>query len=69
VEFTRTLVDDLLEIFFDPQTSGGLLIAITETKLDALARALKSRNIEYWGVGEIADTRHQRSDRTRISIV
>lgn len=53
VEFTRALADDLNEILFDPQTSGGLLIAAPETKLDALARALKSRNVESWVVGEV----------------
>jgi len=61
IELTRALDDDLLEIFFDPQTSGGLLIAVAETKLDALARALKSRQIEYWVVGETAGIRDQGS--------
>jgi selenide,water dikinase len=52
VEFTRTLDDDLREIFFDPQTSGGLLIAVAETNLDALTHALKLHNVEHWVVGE-----------------
>lgn len=59
VEFTRARADDLLEIFFDPQTSGGLLIAVAETKLDALARALKSRGVEYWIIGEALGIREQ----------
>ena len=53
VEFTRALDDDLNEILFDPQTSGGLLIAVAETKLDALARALKSRGVEHWIIGAV----------------
>ncbi len=53
VEFTRALDDDLFEIFFDPQTSGGLLIAVAETRLDALVRALKLRNVDQWIVGEV----------------
>jgi len=53
VEFTRALDGDLNEILFDPQTSGGLLIAVAETKLDALARALKSRGVEHWIIGAV----------------
>jgi selenide, water dikinase len=53
VEFARALDDDLNEILFDPQTSGGLLIAVAETKLDALVRALKSRNVEPWVIGAV----------------
>ena len=53
VEFTRALDDDLCEIFFDPQTSGGLLIAVAEAKLDALTRALKSRGVEHWIIGAV----------------
>ncbi|MCI0475335.1 MAG: selenide, water dikinase SelD, partial [Anaerolineales bacterium] len=67
IEFTRALADDLLEIFFDPQTSGGLLIAVAETKLDALARALKSQSVEYWIIGETSEIRDQKSE-VRISI-
>jgi selenide,water dikinase len=69
VEFTRALEDDLMEILFDPQTSGGLLIAVAETKLDALARALKSRRVEYWVIGEITEHRRQTTDKHRISVV
>ena len=53
VEFTRALDGDLNEILFDPQTSGGLLIAVAGTKLDALARALKSRGVEHWIIGAV----------------
>lgn len=53
VEFTRTLDDDLCEIFYDPQTSGGLLISVAEAKLDTLTRALKSRGVEHWIIGAV----------------
>lgn len=68
VEFTRALDDDLLEIFFDPQTSGGLLIAVAETQFDALTRALKSRGVESWVVGAAARVIERGAD-IRISIV
>jgi selenide,water dikinase len=57
VEFTRPLADDLLEIFFDPQTSGGLLIAVPPTQFDAFTRALTSRGVKYWSIGEIKSQR------------
>lgn len=34
---------DLLDLLVDPQTSGGLLIAVAEARLDALVAALRAR--------------------------
>jgi selenide,water dikinase len=53
VEFAREFPDDRYEIFFDPQTSGGLLMAVPADKLDALTRALDARGIAHWAVGEV----------------
>lgn len=53
IEFARTPDDERNEILFDPQTSGGLLIAVAAAKFDALTRALKSRGVEYWSVGHV----------------
>lgn len=53
VEFTRALADDLLEIFFDPQTSGGLLIAVPPAQFDAFTRALADRGVRYWTIGQV----------------
>ncbi len=55
VEFTRTLEDDLAEILFDPQTSGGLLIAVPAAQADTLAHALEERNTAHWVVGKAGD--------------
>lgn len=51
--FTRMPDEDRNEILFDPQTSGGLLIAVAENKLDELARALRSRKVEFWIIGQV----------------
>jgi len=51
--FTRMPDEDRNEILFDPQTSGGLLIAVAENKLDELARALGSRKVEFWIIGQV----------------
>ena len=55
VQFARELSEDLCEIFFDPQTSGGLLIAVPAAQLDTLTRALTSRGAGCWVIGEVID--------------
>ena len=49
--FARALDDALYEIFFDPQTSGGLLIAVAEKNLAALERELDARQTAHWVIG------------------
>ena len=51
VDFKRELPRNLNEILFDPQTSGGLLIAVPSDRIGAMQHALKSRNVEHWIVG------------------
>lgn len=63
VTFTRRLADEMLEIFFDPQTSGGLLIAVPPTQFDAFTRALTSRRVTYWNIGQV------RAQTSAISIL
>lgn len=53
VEFERELDEDLNEILFDPQTSGGLLIAIPSVDADRLATELTSRNVSHWIIGDV----------------
>ncbi len=53
VKFTREFPDDLYEMFFDPQTSGGLLMAVPAAKLDALTRALDAHGTAHWVVGQV----------------
>ena len=53
IKFTRELPKELYEILFDPQTSGGLFIAVPSDKIDAMQRALVSRKVEYWLVGNV----------------
>jgi len=40
-------------LIFDPETSGGLLIAISADKSDALVRELQSRGDRACVVGEV----------------
>lgn len=57
----KVSLDDSLDwehstILFDAQTSGGLLISVPETKVDALLSALKKRNVETRAIiGEVVE--------------
>ncbi len=55
VQFKHEPNDDWYEIFFDPQTSGGLLIAVPPAQIDAMERALKSRGATYWVIGDVVE--------------
>ncbi len=46
-------------VLYDPQTSGGLLLAVSESKIDGLIRALDS---EAWVIGRIIDSAQQRAE-------
>lgn len=57
VEFSKALDNELYEILFDPQTSGGLLVAVPPAQLDALTRALDSRGTANWVIGKVMEGR------------
>lgn len=44
---------ELLDLLADPQTSGGLLIAVAAERLDALLRTLIERGAKGWVVGRV----------------
>jgi selenide,water dikinase len=46
VSFAETVPRMLQDICFDPQTSGGLLISVSETHAPALVQALKNGGVE-----------------------
>jgi len=49
-------VDELTRyVLFDPQTSGGLLIAVPPERKDALFEALRGVGVTAWEVGEITE--------------
>jgi selenide,water dikinase len=42
---------DLATLLFDPQTSGGLLLAVAQDALPDLTAAFDARNLPYWVIG------------------
>ncbi len=44
---------DLLPLFYDPQTSGGLLVSVDAAQADAIVAALRDADVAAAGVGEV----------------
>lgn len=53
VDFDASVVADARTLMFDPQTSGGLLLACPRPALDALMAALGSRGIRPFPIGQL----------------
>ncbi len=49
----ENLTDEWDAVLFDPQTSGGLLLAVAPEKLDALQKEFAARSVAYWIVGDV----------------
>ncbi|MEJ2065100.1 MAG: selenide, water dikinase SelD [Reinekea sp.] len=47
--------DQSLQLFCDPQTSGGLLIAVSQSNADALESLLRQAGVESQCIGELED--------------
>lgn len=49
----EVLTDEWDALLFDPQTSGGLLVAVPGAKLEAIVNELNALAVEYWMVGDV----------------
>lgn len=57
IQVSGEISDEVQGLMFDPQTSGGLLIAIPEAKADALERELRIEGCSFWAVGRLKEKR------------
>jgi selenide,water dikinase len=64
VDFARDIPQFLQDIMFDPQTSGGLLIAVAKDTSSRLLKLLKSKGAPAVAIGEV-----EKENRGRISVV
>ncbi len=55
VHFTKELDEASQMLLFDPQTSGGLLLAVPADKLEALLKRAAGAGQELWEVGEVLE--------------
>lgn len=53
VEFAEEIPQEMRNLFFDPQTSGGLLLAVSEKDAAALAGKLRERMIPAQQIGRV----------------
>jgi selenide,water dikinase len=57
VEYAATVLEELRTILFDPQTAGGLLIAVSAAEGDQLVGQLRGCGLEARRIGEVLATR------------
>ena len=53
VKFNEQIPQEIRDILFDPQTSGGLLISVSSNKLDELLEELKESPTEVSVIGKV----------------
>jgi selenide, water dikinase len=56
VEYHATLSDELRDILYDPQTSGGLLFAVAEKKKDSLLKKLEKEKVAAFEIGKVENS-------------
>jgi selenide,water dikinase len=54
VAWDDSVPEALRQVFVDPQTSGGLLIAIPSSRIEALLRRLRRSKVDATVIGEVA---------------
>jgi selenide,water dikinase len=52
VEFVKAITEEEKMLLFDPQTSGGLLMAIPEERVDDLINQAARKKIPLWKIGD-----------------
>jgi selenide,water dikinase len=53
VQVSASLPEEFHLLAFDPQTSGGLLLAVAPTAVDDVVRRFESRDVPYWRIGQV----------------
>lgn len=56
---TDGLASDLVDLLYDPQTSGGLLMSVAENRLAALQAALAARGVSNRQIGHVTEARRR----------
>jgi selenide, water dikinase len=51
------VAEETVALAHDPQTSGGLLVAVPEERVAAVESSLDDRQVEHWWVGHVEPTR------------
>jgi selenide,water dikinase len=54
VQFGPSVADELQDLLYDPQTSGGLLVAVDPLHADQTIAALEHARVSAWRIGTVA---------------
>jgi selenide,water dikinase len=65
VEIAGAVRPDLRAVLFDPQTSGGLLVAVGEGAADQVDAAFAAASVRSWRIGRVVSS----SGDTRVRVV
>jgi selenide, water dikinase len=65
VAIPEALGRDLHDLLYDPQTSGGLLIAVAPEDESALIAALEAGSVSFWRIGAVTEN----TGRIRITVL
>lgn len=57
VRFSREIPEEQQMLLFDPQTSGGLLLAVPKSKTDAFLQRAQEMQQPAWVIGEVIEGR------------
>lgn len=55
IEIDPAVAGDLTDLLFDPQTSGGLLIAVAADAVDTAQRAFGAAGVPVWRIGRVGE--------------
>jgi selenide,water dikinase len=55
VRFAKSIPDEMQMLLFDPQTSGGLLLAVPNSRIDAFMKKAKETDLPAWVIGEAVE--------------
>ena len=58
VDVSDAIPRERADLFFDPQTSGGLLISVADSAADVLRQGLRDRGVDVASIGRVVD-RHE----------
>ena len=56
IEIDPAVPEDVVDLLFDPQTSGGLLISVAADAMDRTRRALESAGVQARAVGRVVES-------------
>lgn len=58
VEYRQPISDELRDLFYDPQTSGGLFFSVSENNHDVLLNKFEQAGVEGFVVGRVEERPH-----------